>query len=109
MTDGSTDPELLFGEIADYIDQAEACLASEDIESLAALSASVDVLNARVGLLPRDVMVEYAPEVEYLLTRMQALCDGMVKKQMLLTQDAKAADKRVRAMHAYHKAPHEGA
>lgn len=98
----TTCPELLFGDIADYIDRAMAHLAAEDMGALAAMNAAVDHLGAQVAALPANIAADYAPEVDYLIEKMHALQEAMRQKQVALVETLDVSEKRLRAVRAYH-------
>ena len=101
----SPDPELLFGDIAEYIAQAEGHLAAQDVAALAELNSMVDTLATRFAALPSDITAEYAPEVEYLIEKLTALQHSMLSARETLSQALDVSEKRLKAVRAYHGSP----
>lgn len=94
--------EILFGDIAEYIERAEACLDAEDTEALSTMGKAVDALSAQLGDLPPHLSLEYARELDYLSDKLRSLCKRMAGKQHEFLQALQVSDQRVRALKAYH-------
>lgn len=99
------DPELLFGDIAEYVEQAQAHLSVGEVASLAELNDVAAELSARVLALPGAVMEEYAPELDYVVEKMQQLRSEMLEKRRLLSNELDGSEKRLRAVRAYYGSP----
>lgn len=95
-TDAARSPELLFGDIVAYIDQAEAKIEARDTVALVGLNDEVDALCKSVLALERENAKEYTPELEYLHQRLEQLKARMAafQKEIVVSLNALNASKR---------------
>jgi hypothetical protein len=94
-------PEELFSDIATYIEEVQAIIASGKWVDLAGLDQDIDALCQAVSALPVDVAKEYAPELEYLRDQMEQIEAHLVRGRDAVTNEIKATQTVERANKAY--------
>ena len=109
MTRNDLDParsaEMLFGDILDYVEKADALVTARDTVTLAGLDISINSLCQRITDLAPDQAKEYEPELNHLMDRINALHDKMVALQAEVASTIKSLGKQKKASHAYGNAP----
>lgn len=94
-------PELLFGDVQDYLDRATALLAEGDMEALMHLGPQVDVLCEKLAALAESQTNEYQPEILHLVAGLSELVNAMNATKTTIANALKSAGSHHRAARAY--------
>ena len=98
-------PEMLFGDIMAYVEQATAMVAARDTVSLFGLDTSIEAMCQRILELPPAAAKEYAPELAHLVQAIDGLRTKMLALQSEMATTLTSLDTQKKASHAYKNAP----
>lgn len=94
-------PEELFGDIASYIEKANAILQDGQWIDLGGLDKDVEALCLSIAALSPEQAKEYAPELEYLRDQVEKLEAIMREKRDSVRSEMQDAKNIERANKAY--------
>jgi hypothetical protein len=98
-------PELLFGDILAYVEQATTMVAERDTVSLVGLDSSIETMCQRILELPPEAAKEYAPELAHLMQAIDGLRDKMLALQNEMATTIKSLGSQKKASQAYKNTP----
>lgn len=94
-------PELLFGDVQSYLDDANALLAAGDMQGLANLGPKVDALGEKLAALAAHQSAEYQPEILHLVQGLTELVQAMNTAKTAIAEALKSSGNHHRAARAY--------
>lgn len=94
-------PEDLFGDILNYVENAQTIMASGQWVELYGLDAQVEKLCAVVAALSPEQAKEYAPELDFVREQIISLGEQMEALHKKLHLELKETDILARANRAY--------
>lgn len=103
--DPNRDPQQLYGDILQYVEQADAMVDARDSLSLAGLHTAIDALCKRVLALEETEAKSFAPHLTELMARIEQLQTKMTRLQGEVATTIKSLNQSNKAAQAYKKTP----